>query len=306
LISEFKIYSSAFLRGAMFLVLSTFVALQVSGCHHFDSAPPEPDLKEIDHVHTVSRQGETLSLISSWYTGSIENWPKIAEANPKLQVNKMRLGDQIVIPAQLVVQRDEMPAKYQPGASNSGSTKRTVKKGSKSESRSAAKNTGTDDIVVVPPPSSSKSSSSSASVGPSSEASWTASSSSSSASSEAAEKSSRSSVGLDAPGDQMVFPASTPVPSDPSNRSSSPARPIDDAFDFLEPQDGPAVKAPSKTGLSGAGAGNVAEVRPDQSNPAPAAGNAAQVGVESSPAAASSAKSEGVKTRDELLEELLN
>ena len=34
--------------------------------------------------HTVSRDGETLSAISRWYTGASSNWPHLARHNPGL------------------------------------------------------------------------------------------------------------------------------------------------------------------------------------------------------------------------------
>ena len=301
------------------LVITSLVA-----CDRFNSSPPKPDLSKVDLTHTVSRKGETLGLIAAWYTGSTEKWREIAEANPKLQVNKIRIGDQIVIPASLVVQREPMPAKYQPGVSatassakGSGQSKGTPKSTKSSDSKQRDRNDDDDNIDVVPPPASNKSTSSASSTeiptssrGPDSIGTGSSVATSSSSSS--------SSVGLidEVLGDQMIL--STPVPTIPSavpgipggTKGAASSIANDDAFDFLEPADGPAVKAPSKTGTGATGAGNVSEIQPDGLNLGTDVGAGANPppsgGVALPSASSSSAKSAGVKTRDELLEELLN
>lgn len=49
-------------------------------------------------VHTVKHKGETLSLISKWYTGSIDNWKEIHKLNPEIIITKMKIGATIMIP----------------------------------------------------------------------------------------------------------------------------------------------------------------------------------------------------------------
>ena len=49
-------------------------------------------------IHTVKHKGETLSLISKWYTGSIDNWKEIHSLNPEIIITKMRIGATIMIP----------------------------------------------------------------------------------------------------------------------------------------------------------------------------------------------------------------
>ena len=48
--------------------------------------------------HTVSRSGETLGLISDWYTGSPNNWRTIAAANGSLDPTRLMIGDTVMIP----------------------------------------------------------------------------------------------------------------------------------------------------------------------------------------------------------------
>ncbi len=69
-------------------------------------APPEiagqiteiPKANNKPFVHTVKHRGETLSLISKWYTGSIDNWKEIHKLNPEIIITKMKIGATIMIP----------------------------------------------------------------------------------------------------------------------------------------------------------------------------------------------------------------
>jgi len=70
--------------------------------------PPEPDYIE----HVVRWQGETLSLISKWYTGKFSNWRAIVEANPGLNPKRMRRGTIIKIPKELLKTQNPMPRSF--------------------------------------------------------------------------------------------------------------------------------------------------------------------------------------------------
>ncbi len=61
--------------------------------------------------HRVRWAGESLSLISRWYTGSTRNWRKLADANPAMRPNRIRTGDIILIPPGLLKTRKPMPRK---------------------------------------------------------------------------------------------------------------------------------------------------------------------------------------------------
>ena len=54
-----------------------------------------------DLLHTVRHPAENLSVVSMWYTGSVRHWPVLQKYN-QLQDPKLSLGQDILIPADLV------------------------------------------------------------------------------------------------------------------------------------------------------------------------------------------------------------
>ncbi len=89
------------------LPLLLVILLSVAACAKKAPPPQEPSY----HTHTVSAQGETLAIIASWYTGDSQNWKAIADATPGLKPNKMRIGDVVNIPAQLVIKHEPLTKK---------------------------------------------------------------------------------------------------------------------------------------------------------------------------------------------------
>jgi len=67
------------------------------------------------YVHQVKWEGETLSLLAKWYTGSPDNWKAIAKANPALDPNRIGIGNEIRIPADLLTTRNPMPKSFLAG-----------------------------------------------------------------------------------------------------------------------------------------------------------------------------------------------
>lgn len=61
------------------------------------------------YYHTVSREGETLSAISRWYTGSSTNWEFLLKHNPGLDPQRLRLGDRVGIPRGWMITSRPMP-----------------------------------------------------------------------------------------------------------------------------------------------------------------------------------------------------
>jgi len=61
--------------------------------------------------HTVRWHGESMSLIASWYTGTAGNWRKLAEANPRINPNHISKGNVIVIPPELLKNKNKLPQK---------------------------------------------------------------------------------------------------------------------------------------------------------------------------------------------------
>jgi LysM repeat protein len=80
-------------------------------------APPEkikdkPPIKPAYYEHQVRWSGESLSVIAKWYTGSLDNWKALAEANPKINPSRIDLGQKIRIPGNLLKTREPMPKSF--------------------------------------------------------------------------------------------------------------------------------------------------------------------------------------------------
>ena len=83
--------------------------------------PPEvvPEVSPTEsrfYVHTVRWPGESLSHIAQWYTGGAKNWKAIAEANPGLSPNRILIGDDVLIPEDLLTTRKPMPRDFLPSS----------------------------------------------------------------------------------------------------------------------------------------------------------------------------------------------
>jgi nucleoid-associated protein YgaU len=73
---------------------------------------PETALEPQPYVHAVRRSGETVIAISRWYTGSAENWKRLVDVNNGLNPRRIRVGDKILIPGELMKTQQAMPADY--------------------------------------------------------------------------------------------------------------------------------------------------------------------------------------------------
>ncbi len=84
-----------------------YLALALAGCSLLGGAspPPEPTV-----IHVVRFPGETLGVISAWYTGTPNRWNEIQSANANLDVRKIRIGQSILVPARLVKNRVPLTA----------------------------------------------------------------------------------------------------------------------------------------------------------------------------------------------------
>ena len=81
-------------------------------------------------VHTVKWQGESLSSIAAWYTGTIRNRRTLSDANPQLaNPNRIAVGTKVRIPEKMLRTREAMPQGFaesyvkpptQPGAGDAG------------------------------------------------------------------------------------------------------------------------------------------------------------------------------------------
>lgn len=73
-------------------------------------APPET--KSELWAHKVRNRRETFFSIAQWYTGSGMNWPRLMEANPKIDPRRIHVGDTVLIPVDLLKTRSPMPADF--------------------------------------------------------------------------------------------------------------------------------------------------------------------------------------------------
>lgn len=64
------------------------------------------------HKHKIRWQGETLSLVSKWYTGKHSNWKKLVNHNPEINPNRIKIGQKVYIPEYLLKTRDPLPQKF--------------------------------------------------------------------------------------------------------------------------------------------------------------------------------------------------
>ena len=78
-------------------------------------SPPVPPAKKSYFTHAVRFSGETVSIIAGWYTGDIENWKALAEANPNIDPNRIFVGLKILIPEDLLKTREPMPKEFVDG-----------------------------------------------------------------------------------------------------------------------------------------------------------------------------------------------
>jgi hypothetical protein len=74
------------------------------------SVAPAPELRPV--VHTVQWKRETLFVIARWYTGSGNNWRRLAKVNPNIDPGWIHIGDTILIPNDLLKRRQPMPNGY--------------------------------------------------------------------------------------------------------------------------------------------------------------------------------------------------
>jgi hypothetical protein len=100
--------------GLVALALGALVFIN-SGCNMIgikkkEREPAAP--RKMQFVHTVKYSGETLSIISKWYTGDVNNWKILANDNPHIDYNKMVAGDRIFIPENLMKTREPLTKEF--------------------------------------------------------------------------------------------------------------------------------------------------------------------------------------------------
>jgi hypothetical protein len=97
-------------------ISSLFIILSLSSCYDRSNKTPPAPLKQINTKqyidHTVKYFGETLGLIAAWYTGKGSNWTAIREANPGIKPERIRIGQTIKIPKELITKEESFPEGY--------------------------------------------------------------------------------------------------------------------------------------------------------------------------------------------------
>jgi hypothetical protein len=68
------------------------------------------------YYHKVKYPGESISIIAKWYTGDVKNWRSVAKVNPKLDPNRITVGDKIRIPNKLLHTQKPMPRSFVVGS----------------------------------------------------------------------------------------------------------------------------------------------------------------------------------------------
>lgn len=108
------------------------------------SAPPPVEDEEDYIYHRIKYSGETVAVISAWYTKSAKNWPEIVDANPKMVPSKLRLGDLVRIPKRLVRRFSSLPqdfvASFRSGVNKDSSSSQPAVADPSGDSSAAADN----------------------------------------------------------------------------------------------------------------------------------------------------------------------
>lgn len=89
-----------------------FLVVSVSSCSKASITPASIESKPQQFFHKIANSGETLTIISKWYSGDVDNWNQIVLANPGLHPEKLTIGDVIMIPQDILKTREPMPASY--------------------------------------------------------------------------------------------------------------------------------------------------------------------------------------------------
>ena len=78
------------------------------------SAPSQPYLLKTPKegetfIYHRIMAGETMGSIAKWYSGDVEDWVKIAGANPEVKPTELHIGDKLKIPASMATAHHEQP-----------------------------------------------------------------------------------------------------------------------------------------------------------------------------------------------------
>lgn len=105
----------------LFLSVSYFYS-----CANNDVEIIDPNASRTTEVEHIVAPGQTLALISEWYTGKAANWSLVSKYNNNIKPEKLRVGQLIKIPSELVIKSDPMPKVF-PGVKKVKKVEDTVK-----------------------------------------------------------------------------------------------------------------------------------------------------------------------------------
>ena len=98
---------------AILLIFSGCAQMKTFSKSDSKSAKIKPAGKNTAYYeHKVRWEGETLSLIAKWYTGSQKNWKVLAKDNPWLEPNNLSTGHKIFIARNLLKTKKPMPRDF--------------------------------------------------------------------------------------------------------------------------------------------------------------------------------------------------
>lgn len=96
----------------LLLVGVILTGVSLSGCGVRQPLPPSDYTAPQLFRHEVRFSGETLGIISAWYTGKSGNWKRVIEANPGMKPERIRIGDVVQIPEKILVRRESLPQSF--------------------------------------------------------------------------------------------------------------------------------------------------------------------------------------------------
>lgn len=105
--------------------------------------------KPAGYYHKVMYSGETLSLIAKWYTGEFENWRALTKVNPKLDPDRIIVGDKILIPHKLLHTHKPMPRSFVIGSAETKKPKSAPSKVETAVTKEKRSEPPPDDIEVL-------------------------------------------------------------------------------------------------------------------------------------------------------------
>lgn len=103
-------------KTGLFLLALGAIVLIISGCNTGSMKKaewkPTVPVERQPFIHTVEYSGETLRIISQWYTGDVNNWEALSDANPNIDYNNMAIGSKVYIPENLLKKTDPLTEEF--------------------------------------------------------------------------------------------------------------------------------------------------------------------------------------------------